>query len=108
MLENPNEEHALYEMRERLSTADLITKTRKVYTFPIPSNSYLIRYLTWFDIHGREYITEESTLYNAVERDFKDGLSKVLKGSAWTTKVFRCFRASEFVYRYNEWKIIKD
>ena len=95
-------------MRERLRTADLVTKTRKEYTFPIPSDSYLIRYLTWFDTHGKEYLADESTLYNAVDNHFKNGLSKVLKGSAWTTKVFRCFRASEFVYRYNEWKIIKD
>ena len=96
-------------MRERLRTADLVTKTKKEYTFPVPSDSYLIRYLTWFDTNGRAYLEEEeSTLYNAVENYFKDGLTKVLKGSSWTTKVFRCFRASEFVYRHNEWKIIKD
>ena len=67
-------------MRERLRTADLVTKTKREYFFTIPRDSFLINYLTWFNTHGRAYLTEETQLYNAVEKQFKSGLFKVLKG----------------------------
>ena len=80
---------------------------KKDYSFGVPAGSKLIKFLTWFD-NNRKVIRAESTLKGAIKDSIKGYLHQVTKQKDdWTSKVFRCFRASEFVFRWKEWEIIK-
>ena len=87
------------------------TKTRAykkvAYSFPVPISSKLILYLKWFD-KNRDYVRKDDSLYQAVKEHFRGYVDAVTaKESSWTSRVFRCFRASEFVFRWKEWEVIK-
>ena len=75
------------------------------YSFPVPTGSKVFKFLKWFE-KRRELIRKDTALYEAVEENFKDYMAEVTHKGGWTTKVMRCFRATEFIYRYKEWEII--
>ena len=110
MVHDPPSKHEPYHIKERLTTADMKTKTsaykKQAYTFPIPVGSKLIKFLLWFD-QNRQYWQRGADLYNAVQDNFQDYVKAAAHtDNKWTTRVFRCFRASEFIFRYKEWEVI--
>ena len=109
MKTDPNAKHPPYQLRTRLTTAGMITKTasyKKTYSFPIPKESFLLTYLLWFD-KNREELTKLGTgLYDAIGSYFETFTQDVTKAGGWTPRVFRCYRATEFVYRWKEWELI--